>query len=131
MRLQLQKKSPELNPVKPVEQAQQNVSAYGDSKVSNGPGTNADQLMEKIQNAIKEMKPVSIPPKIEIINKNIDASDKNEKRVSDYKEDNSKPISKMLTYVLVFILLLLLGLLGAVFFFKDELIKIFNNAGLA
>ncbi len=47
-------------------------------------------------------------------------------RVSSYGE-KPKPLTKIITFVLVFFLLFLLGLLVAIFLFKDELSGFFNN----
>ncbi|MGY4884852.1 MAG: hypothetical protein ACP5NZ_04715 [Nanobdellota archaeon] len=96
----------------------------------NQPYTNSSDITNKIEEAIKGLRPVNIPSKIEIVHKNIDEKSPTVvQHVSDYS--SQKTISKSLTYVLVAILILLLIALGAVFLFKDDLIKLFNNLGLA
>jgi hypothetical protein len=91
---------------------------------------NSAQIADQIQEAIKGLRPVNIPSKIEIINKNIDETKPQViQHVSDYS--SQKSVNKAVTYILIAILLLLLIALGAVFLFKDDLIKLFNNLGLA
>ncbi len=51
-------------------------------------------------------------------------------KVSGYGSQGPKPISKAITFLLIFILVLLLGLLAVVFFFKDELVELFNNLSI-
>jgi len=92
---------------------------------------NADDITNKIVSAIKGLKQVNIPSRIEIINRNIDSGSQTVvQRASDYSREPPKSVSKVVTYILVSLLILLLGILAAVFFFKDELIKVFNNLGL-
>jgi hypothetical protein len=92
---------------------------------------NADEITNKIMKAIKDLKPVNFPSRIEIVSKNADSkAPAVVQRVSNYSGGHPKSVSKAVTYLLVFLLILLLGILAAVFFFKDELIKLFNNLGL-
>ncbi len=91
---------------------------------------NQADITNKIEEAIKGLRPVNIPSKIEIVHKNVDEkSPKVVQHVSDYS--SQKTISKSVTYVLIGILIVLLIALGAVFLFKDDLIKLFNDLGLA
>ncbi len=91
---------------------------------------NQTDITNKIEEAIKGLRPVNIPSKIEIVHKNVDGnSPKVVQHVSDYS--SQKTISKSVTYVLIGILIVLLIALGAVFLFKDDLIKLFNDLGLA
>lgn len=88
-----------------------------------------DDITNKIKEAIKDLKPVNIPSKIEVIHKNEGQSQKAIQHVSRY-DDSPKPPSKVVTYVLIVILILLLGALVSVFLFKEDLITFFNNLGL-
>lgn len=92
---------------------------------------NTEDITHKIEEALKTFKPVNIPSRIEIINKNMESPPQKTivQHVSDYSPP--KPVSKTLTYTLIGILILLLIALGAVFIFKDELIDLFNKLGLA
>jgi hypothetical protein len=49
------------------------------------------------------------------------------KKVSDYGKEQKKPEGTGMTIILIFFLLMLLGILAAVFLFKTELIEFFNN----
>jgi len=103
----------------------QKVSNYGNAN------QNAEQIAKKIDRAIRDLKQINLPSKIEIVTKNADSKGStNVQKVSDYQESPPKQVSKVITYILVFLLIFLLGILATVFFFKDELIKIFNNLGL-
>ena len=97
---------------------------------ANQPYKDQADITNKIEEAIKGLRPVNIPSKIEIVHKNIDSkSPSTVQHVSAYS--SQKTISKSVTYILIAILMLLLIALGAVFLFKDDLIKLFNNLGLA
>jgi len=48
-------------------------------------------------------------------------------KVSSYQKPAKKPERILMTFVLIFILLVLLGVLAAVFFFKTDLIGFFNS----
>ncbi len=52
-------------------------------------------------------------------------------KISNYAKQSPKQISKAVTFFLVFILIFLLGALVAVFFFKQELIDLFNKLNLS
>ena len=96
-----------------------------------GEYSNSGDISSKIEEAIKGLRPVNIPSKIEIVHRNIDV---NEPTVIQHVSDYSSPqrtISKSATYILVAILIILIIALGAVFLFKDDLIKLFNDLGLA
>jgi hypothetical protein len=115
---------------KPKDNFSQGHTNYEQNKY-NATYQNAEQITSKIEKAIKELKNINLPSKIEVINRNVDSkSPVVVQRVSHYGGP-PKPVSKVVTYVLVFILILLLGVLAAVFFFKEDLIKIFNNLGLS
>lgn len=135
MRISLQKREPEIN--KPFGQSKekvpQHISNYGKDSSSHMENySNADQIASQIQKAIKGLKPVNIPSKIEIINRSEEPrQQKNTQRISDYRERPPKQISKAITFILIFILIALLGILAAVFFFREDLIQMFNNMGLS
>jgi hypothetical protein len=106
----------------------QKVSDYG------GDYQNVNQVTSKIERAIKDLSQIKFPSKIEIVNKTVSTGGQPVvvQRVSDYSNAlPPKPVSKVITYLLVFILILLLGILAAVFFFKEDLIKMFNSFGLS
>lgn len=121
----IQEKKPEKGNIDKNKNSQK-VSDYGETY------QNANQITSKIERAIRDLKQINFPSKIEILNKNIDGKPPFVvQRVSNYENKPSKPVSKIITYLLVFVLILLLGALAAVFFFKDDLIKMFNNLGLS
>jgi hypothetical protein len=127
------KKAPEIdNPHKDKNKVPQNVSQYGKNNFNNNQYQNADDITNKIVDAIKGIKGVSIPSRIEIVQRNIDSkpSPAVVQKVSDYSGAPQKTVGKAATYILIVVLILLLGALAAVFFFKADLIKFFNNAGL-
>jgi len=136
IRASLQKREPEIN--KPLEQVKEKTSQYfsnygrSNSNIPKADYSNADQIASKIESVIKGLKPVNIPSRIEIINRSIEPKQqKNVQRISDYRETPPKPVSKAITLILIFILIALLGILAAVFFFREDLIKLFNNMGLS
>ena len=51
-------------------------------------------------------------------------------KVSGYDVKPQKPPGKFLTFFLVVLLVLLLGVLITAFFFRKELISLFNNLGV-
>jgi hypothetical protein len=111
----------------------QKASHYGGNN-SGGTYQNVDQVTSKIERAIKDLKQISFPSKIEIVNRTMDNKPPLVvQRVSNYSGDAvpPRPVSKAVTFILIFLLILLLGILAAVFFFKDDLIKLFNNVGLS
>jgi hypothetical protein len=127
------KKAPDINnPHKEKNKVPQNVSQYGNNNLNNNQYQNADDITNKIVDAIKGIKGVSIPSRIEIVQRNIDSKPSPSviQKVSDYSGAPQKTVSKAATYILIVVLILLLGALAAVFFFKADLIKFFNNAGL-
>lgn len=97
---------------------------------TNQPYQNQSDITNKIEEAIKGLRPVNIPSKIEIVHKNADTKSSSViQHVSAYS--SQKTISKSVTYILIGILILLLIALGAIFIFKEDLIKLFNDLGLA
>lgn len=127
------KKASEINNFnKDKNKVPQNVSQYGKNNFNNNQYQNVDDITNKIVDAIKGIKGVSIPSRIEIVQRNIDSkpSPAVVQKVSDYSGAPQKTVGKAATYILIVVLILLLGALAAVFFFKADLIKFFNNAGL-
>ena len=47
--------------------------------------------------------------------------------VSGYEEEHKRPEGTVITIILIFFLLILVGILAAVFLFKTELVEFFNN----
>lgn len=124
------KKESEENINKENNKSPQYVSGYGQTQY-NGTYKDAEKITNEIEKAIKGLKGINIPSRIEIVNKSVDLNTPVVvQRVSDYSGGPPKPAGKIITYILIFILLLLLGALAAVFFFKEELIRLFNNLGL-
>ena len=115
-KLALQKASPSKdsspsinNPIKD-NRVPQNVSGYGQINY-NSQYQNADDITNKIIGAIKGLNQVSIPSRIEIVQKNIDSKPSTViQKVSDYSSA-PKSISKAMTYVLIGVLILSLLLL--------------------
>jgi hypothetical protein len=99
------------------------VSRYGDDSVRE-----AEDFKKALIEAISSIKTVPVsegmPRQVKpvVINKI--------QKVSDYGMQAPTPVSKAITFLLIFLLILLLGLLGAVFFFKDELIELFNSLSI-
>jgi hypothetical protein len=132
--LQIQKPSPAKNPnidnKKKDNRIPQNISNYGKPNFNNQ-YQNAEDITNKIVSAIKGLKQVNIPSRIEIVQRSIDTKPSTViQKVSDYSVSPPKSVSKSVTYVLIAVLILLLGALAAVFLFKADLIKLFNNIGL-
>lgn len=128
-----EKKAPEANNLpKEKNKVPQNISNYDPNNFNSNQFQNTDDITNKIMDAIKGLKQVNIPSRIEIVNRNIDSKPSPTviQKASDYSGAPQKTISKAATYVLVVVLVLLLGALAAVFFFKTDLIKFFNNIGL-
>jgi len=121
-----EKKLEKENVDKNKDKSPQKVSIYGDGKSY----SDANQITHDIERAIKDLSQIKFPSKIEIINRNMDEkSSIVVQKISNYSDDSPKSGGKIITYLLVFILILLLGVLAVVFFFKDDLVKIFNSLG--
>ena len=114
---------------KTQEAASQNIPPTYNTGNASPQYRNDSDITNKIEEAIKGLRPVNIPSKIEIVHKNEEASPQVIQHVSSYIESPRAP-SKVITYILVFVLVLLLGALAAVFLFKEDLIKLFNDLGL-
>ncbi len=114
---------------KETSQPQQQVPAASTPDLNSPQYKNDADITNKIEEAIKGLRPVNIPSKIEIVHKNEDSKPQVIQHVSSYSESPKAP-SKMITYILIFVLILLLGALIAVFLFKEDLIKLFNDLGL-
>jgi hypothetical protein len=124
-----EKKDVEAEIPKKENKSNQVVSVYG-SGDDYSQYKNSNDITSRIEEAIKGLRPVNIPSKIEIVHKNEDSSSQTiVQHVSSY-EDAPRTASKAMTFVLIFILIILLGALVAVFLFKDDLIKLFNDLGL-
>jgi hypothetical protein len=123
------KKTPETSgAAKEEEKPKPTVSGY----VAPIEGSTTTDITARIEEAIKGLRPVNIPSRIEIIHKNVDANPPTVvQHVSDYFGSSQRSINKAATYVLVVILIILLIALGAIFLFRDDLIKVFNNLGIA
>jgi len=95
----------------------QNISSYG------APIKTQIQSSQKIKKGIgaviERLKNINVPSKQKPV-KSISPQ-----KVSNYEKE--KPTGKLITLILVFFLLFLLGVLTAVFLFRKELIDLFNN----
>lgn len=124
---------PEKKETIPQETKKQETSTLPASSFDSGNNSpqyrNDSDITNKIEEAIKGLRPVNIPSKIEIVHKNEESSPQVVQHVSSYIESPRAP-SKVITYILVVVLILLLGALAAVFMFKEDLIKLFNDLGL-
>jgi hypothetical protein len=103
------------------EKREQFVSKYGEDSYRQ-----AEDLKNAIIDAISSIKKVPVYAGNSNQNKPVVI----QQRVSEYGPGPTTPLSKAITFLLIFLLLLLLGLLGAVFFFKEELIELFNNLSI-
>jgi hypothetical protein len=123
-----EKKTPEpTTQPKPEDKNKQDLSLYNPPM---GNYQNSEDITNRIEEALKDFKPVNIPSRIEIVHTNRDNPSKTVvQHVSDYSAP--KPVSKAMTYVLIGILIILLIALGGVFLFKDQLIELFNKLGIA
>lgn len=111
---------------------QQNFSNYGQNSYNPEQYKNAEEITTKIESAIKGLQGINIPSRIEIVRKDEHPKTKTVvQHVSHYSEPPKKYASKAITYVLIVVLILLLIALGAVFLFREDLIKIFNTLGLS
>jgi len=77
----------------------------------------------QIQQQAQPIKQITETPKQKLVK----TTKKQIQRVSNYEQNPKKFKGKLITFLLVFILLFLLGVLAAVFFFKEELVEFFNN----
>lgn len=100
---------------------QQVVSKYGEESLRA-----AEDIKDAIIEAISSIKKTQVYAENPRQNKPVVI----QQRVSEYEPEPPTPLSKAITFLLIFLLLLLLGLLGAVFFFKEELIELFNNLSI-
>jgi len=102
------------------EKREQIISRYGEDS-----SRAAEDIKEAIIEAISSIKNIPVQ---------VDNSKQKpvviQQRVSEYGSEPPTPLSKAITFLLIFLLILLLGLLGAVFFFKEELIELFNNLSI-
>lgn len=112
--------------IKTQPQPRQKVSGYGPSL-----SQDTEELKKEIGTAIHHLKQIKIPSRIKIIEgREGPKPPVIIQKISDYAGAPPKPITKAVTLILVVLLILLLGALVAVFFFKEELIEIFNNFGM-
>lgn len=101
------------------------------TQVVSGYGDEALRASENFRDAIDEM--VKSLSKIQLVQP--PASGKKQKpqvvnKISNYGMKPPSPVSKAVTFLLIFLLILLLGVLAAVFFFREELIDLFNTFSL-
>ncbi len=105
----------EEKPKKPIFfKNRQRVSKYGEDSLRQ-----SEDLKKALVEAISSIKAIPVY---------IDQKPKKEQAISDYETMKyPTPIAKAITFLLIFLLVLLGGILGAVIFFKEELIEFFNN----
>lgn len=111
------KKHPDKEKFTPV----QIVSKYGERDGEVG------ELKAKLEKALSEFKNIKLPSEFKIVHQE---SEQRQpiivQEISGYGEP-PKPINKAVTLLLIFLLIILLGALAAVFVFKEQLIDIFNK----
>lgn len=116
-----------INLNKDGEKFPQKISSYGEEKQPK-----LSKIFGQTEKENKPLKPITPSSKMNILNKGAEPKPQVIiQKVSDYREAPPKQVSKVVTYLLVFLLIILLGILAVVFFFKDDLIKVFNNLGLS
>lgn len=111
----------------------QKVSSYGTPMRTQI--QSSQKIKQGIDSAIEELKKINVTAKPEIIPEKVPSRKSpikqkpvksiSPQKVSSYKKE--KPKGKLIILFLVFFLLLLIGILTAVFLFKQELIGFFNN----
>ncbi|MFH1503501.1 MAG: hypothetical protein ABIE36_02500 [Candidatus Diapherotrites archaeon] len=115
--LNKQNKRDQLKPV-------QIISKYGEADKT------ANELKKKIEQAISSLKGIKMPSKVEVIHQQAEKKPPIIiQEISGYGAP-PKQINKSVTLLLIFILILLFGALAAVFFFKEQLIEIFNKLSI-
>jgi hypothetical protein len=128
------KKSEKQIPKKKPQKTMQKVSSYGTPMRTQI--QSSKKIKEGIDSAIEQLKKINVDEKQEIIQKKIPkekfsvkkkpVKSVNAQKVSNYKKE-PKQKGKLITFILVFFFLLLLGILSAVFLVKQELIDFFSN----
>lgn len=92
---------------------------------------NAGYKKEEIESAAKELQTQQSQPLKQIKQnpkqKSVKISKKSTQGVSSYGQEPKKFKGKLITFLLIFILLFLLGVLAAVFLFKEELVEFFSK----
>ena len=131
----LQGQKIENEPIQPVQQAKlkkqkpvQKVpqSAKTIQRVSNyGQEPHSKKIREGLRGAIKQLEKidVTLKTKPKVIKQKLI---KPPRRISTY-EKKPKSKGKLITFLLIFFLLFLLGALVAIFFFKQEILEFLNN----
>jgi len=105
---------------------QQNVSSYGEITKYDSAA-----LQKNLNEAIKSLSRYKIPSKIRVVNEPVKGGRPPiVQKISGYDIKPQKPPGKFLTFFLVFLLVLLLGVLITAFFFRKDLISLFNNIGV-
>ena len=103
------------------------VSAYGDELKKE-----TSEIKHMLSETMKGLRKIKETPKIiPVYNKPVPKPPVIVQRVSGYGAQTPKPINKAVTFLLVFLLIFLLGALVAVFFFKQELVDLFNRLSIS
>lgn len=109
------------------------ISSYGDKEnFEYNQNSESQQVQRELIDALQNLKNIKIPSKIQFVNSRDPGRTQApiiNQRISGYGKPPKK-VSKFATAVLVTLLVLLLGALVTIFFFKNELIQIFNNLNL-
>ena len=102
------------------------ISVYGEDK-----GGETHELKSMLKKTIRQLKKIRTPLKTQAAySKEVGAPPQGSQRVSNYVAA-PKPVNKVVTFLLVFLLIFLLGALAAVFFFRQELIDLFNRINIS
>ena len=129
----LQGQRVEKEPIQPVQQVKpkkqkeiktpQKVSGYGTPAQIQMQAS--PKIKQGIDAAIKQLKKIKVHtmPKT---TRQKPVKTVSSKKVSSY-EEKLKPKGKLITLLLIFFLLFLVGVLAAIFLFREELVEIFNN----
>ncbi len=97
--------------IKPSKQKSiQRISSYGQEEMSI---QSLKKIKQGINVAIQKLEEIEVPEKIQ--------------KISNYEQQSNNLRGKLITFFLVFTLLFLLGVLAAVFLFKEELMEFFTN----
>ena len=101
------------------------ISVYGEDKSGE-----THELKSMLKKTIRQLKKIRTPLKTQAAySKEVGAPPQGSQRVSNYVAP--KPVNKVVTFLLVFLLIFLLGALAAVFFFRQELIDLFNRINIS
>ncbi len=99
------------------------VSGYGEDQVAA-----SENFKAAVDEMIKAMSNMNVNPQV-VVKQGKERKQKPQvvNKISNYGMKPPTPVNKAVTFLLIFLLILLLGVLAAVFFFREELIDLFNT----